>query len=209
MFTFSALGYNENQFSLPRWQDLSVSRQGVFDATFRLIPSAGWMFVPLEQYHAGGTAAMFEPLSDNIKEYEWALAQYLGAGVAACYRGYRPYDSDATKHIVKKWISFYKKYRNILTSDIIHVKRADMQSIDCYMHVNSELTNKALAMVFNPTDQNINFNLTLPLYYTGLIDTARISHEGGISVSVDLDRQNSVDILVSLPPLGITWYVIQ
>ena len=38
---------------------------------------------------AGGDAAMFEPLSAHIAEYEWALAQYLGAGVAACYRGYR------------------------------------------------------------------------------------------------------------------------
>ena len=32
---------------------------------------------------------MFEPLSAHLREYEWALAQYLGAGVAACYRGYR------------------------------------------------------------------------------------------------------------------------
>ena len=45
----------------------------------------------------------------------------IGAGVAACYRGYRLYDSDVTKALVTKWVSFYKKYRSILIRDIIHV----------------------------------------------------------------------------------------
>ena len=38
---------------------------------------------------SGGAAAAFEPLSEHLLEYEWALAQYLGYGVAACYRGPR------------------------------------------------------------------------------------------------------------------------
>lgn len=45
----------------------------------------------------------------------------IGAGVAACYRGYRLYDSDVTKALVKNWVDFYKKYRSILIRDIIHV----------------------------------------------------------------------------------------
>lgn len=57
-------------------------------------------FVPLVDYHGGGAAAAFEPLSDNILDYEWALAQYLGAGVAACYRGFELYDSPATRAMV-------------------------------------------------------------------------------------------------------------
>ena len=35
----AAMGYNEGQFSLPRWIDLSISRQGMFDDTFRRIPT--------------------------------------------------------------------------------------------------------------------------------------------------------------------------
>ena len=104
------MGYNENQYSLPRIEDLSISRQSVYDDTYLHIPTVGWMFVPLVVYHSGqstplcqlhdcpafhgrhasgGKAAMFEPLSEHLREYEWALAQYLGAGVAACYRGHR------------------------------------------------------------------------------------------------------------------------
>ncbi len=49
------------------------------------------------------------------------------AGVAACYRGYRLYDDDVTKALVQKWVRFYKAHRDILTSDIVHVRRPDMQ----------------------------------------------------------------------------------
>ena len=42
------------------------------------------------------------------KEYEWGLAQYLGAGVAACYRGYIVYDTERTRRLVMKYVEFYK-----------------------------------------------------------------------------------------------------
>ena len=121
------MGYDENQYSLPRWQDLSVSRQGMYDDLYHYIPTVGWMFLPLTQYHGGGNAATFEPLSDHLTEYEWGLAQYFGAGVAACYRGWRLYDSERTREVVVRWVSFFKKYRQILTSDVVHVQRPDMQ----------------------------------------------------------------------------------
>ena len=67
MFGPTAMGYDESQYSLPRWMDLSVSRQGLFDDTFLKTPTEGWMFLPLDQYHGGGDAAKFEPLKDNSK----------------------------------------------------------------------------------------------------------------------------------------------
>ena len=102
----------------------------MYDDTYNLPPTAGWMHVPLVVYHAGGDAAKFEPMSEHLVEYDWALAQYLGSGVAACYRGFRLYDTPETKKVVQKWVNFYKKYRDIITSDIVHVRRPDMQSID-------------------------------------------------------------------------------
>ncbi len=46
-FILSGMGYDESQYSLPRWMDLSISRQGMFDDTYHYIPSQGWMFLPL------------------------------------------------------------------------------------------------------------------------------------------------------------------
>ena len=37
----TGMGYDEEQFSLPRWQDLSVSRQTVFDNTFEKVEASG------------------------------------------------------------------------------------------------------------------------------------------------------------------------
>lgn len=49
----AGMGYNERQYSLPRIQDLSISRQSVYDDTYNHIPTVGWMFVPLVVYHGG------------------------------------------------------------------------------------------------------------------------------------------------------------
>ena len=53
----------------------------MFDDTYRRIPSEGWMFLPLVIYHGGGPAAQFEPLNLHRTEYDFAFAQYFGAGV--------------------------------------------------------------------------------------------------------------------------------
>ena len=41
----TGMGYNENQYSLPRWEDLTVSRAGMYDDTFSSPVTQGWMFV--------------------------------------------------------------------------------------------------------------------------------------------------------------------
>ena len=45
--------------------DLSVSQQGMFDDTYRRIPSEGWMFLPFTNYEGDGPAAWFEPLNQG------------------------------------------------------------------------------------------------------------------------------------------------
>jgi len=52
----TGMGYDEMQYNLPRWQDLTVSRQGMYDDTYSKVLTQGWMFVPLVIYHGGGGA---------------------------------------------------------------------------------------------------------------------------------------------------------
>ena len=117
------IGYNENQFSLPRAQQLVITRATLFEGTFLMPPTAGWSFVPLVPYHAGGGAASFWPPSAHLQEYELAIAMHMAYGVAACYRGPGLYDTPAVRDMVRSWVSWFKQYRRILTSDIIHVRR--------------------------------------------------------------------------------------
>ncbi len=207
--TKCAMGYRETNWSLPREQQIIHGRQNIFDGTWTKTPSMGWMFVPLVQYHGGGAAATLEPLSEHLDAYEAHLAQNFGAGVQACYRGPRLYDTDQTKAIVKKWVEFYKKYRAILDSDIIHVRRADGRDIDCILHVNPELKHKGLAMVYNPLSRKVEKKLKLPLYYTGLTKTARIREREGRSRKYELDRGYNVAVSVIVEARGVTWFVIE
>ena len=76
----------------------------------------GFMFVPFTQYHGGGAAATIEPLNEHPDHYETRLRNLFGAGVQACYRGPRLYDTEQTRRLVAQWVSFYKQYRQILDS---------------------------------------------------------------------------------------------
>ncbi|MHB8969790.1 MAG: hypothetical protein ACYC3X_18955 [Pirellulaceae bacterium] len=203
------LGYCEENWTLPRDEQVILSRQNIYDGTWQKTPSMGWSFLPLVNYKGGGAAALIEPLSEHLDAYEAHLAQNLGSGIQCQYRGSRLYDTDATKAVVKKWVDFYKKYRPVLDSDIIHVRRPDARDIDCMMHVNPQLQQKGLAMVFNPLDRSVTKTLKLPLYYTGLTDTASIRREEGQPVTYVLDRQYNVEVPIEMGPKSVTWFVIE
>ena len=120
-----ALGYREVNFSLSREQQMILNRQNIFDAMWNEIPSMVWGFVPLTKYQGGGPEAILEPLSEHLDAYKQLMMQYYGAGIQACYRGPRLYDTEVTKKTVVEVIDWYKKYRDILNSDVIHLRRAD------------------------------------------------------------------------------------
>jgi hypothetical protein len=95
-----ALGYRESNYSLPLEQQIILNRQNIFDGTWEKTPSMSWGFVPLTKYQGGGPEAILEPLQDHLKEYEELMIQYYGAGIQACYRGPRLYDTEKTKNLV-------------------------------------------------------------------------------------------------------------
>ena len=105
-------------------------------------------------------------------------------------------------------MDFYKEYRDILDSDIIHVRRPDGRGIDCILHVNPQLKQKGLAMVYNPLDRAVKRKLKLPLYYTGLTRTASIRQQQGKSSKYELDREYNVEIPVNIAPRSVSWFVI-
>ena len=204
----TGMGYRETDWSLPREQQEIIERQNIYDGTWEKAPSMGWMFVPLTQYHGGGAAATIEPLKDHLEHYETRLANLFGAGVQACYRGPRLFDTDETKAVVKKWVDFYKAHRAILDSDLIHLRRADGQDWDGWLHVNPALKERGLAVIYNPLNEPIERRIKLPLYYTGLTDRATVRHEDGRSEDIKLERDYAAGITVKIPPHGRTWLTI-
>lgn len=204
-----AIGYREVNFSLSRDQQKILNRQNIYDGTWEKTPSMGWGFVPLTRYQGGGAEAVLEPLKDHLDDYQQLMMQYYGAGVQACYRGPRLYDTDSTRQMVVNVISWYKKYRNILNSDIIHLRRADGRDWDGILHVNPLLKEKGLMMLYNPTSQPIKRTLQVPVYYTGLSNTASIREKEGVSKQYPISRDYKVEITVNIPAASYTWFVIE
>lgn len=203
------MGYVETNWSLPRAYQEIIERQNIYDGTWQKTPSMGFMFVPLTQYHGGGEAATIEPLNEHLDHYETRLRNLFGAGVQACYRGPRLYDTEATKELVNQWVAFYKKYRQILDSDIIHLRRPDGQDWDGIMHVNPSLKQKGFISVYNPLDVPIRKEIKIPLYYTGLTDKVTVKKQDqNVQVYV-LERDYSVTIPITIPAKGYNWYVIE
>jgi hypothetical protein len=205
----TGIGYREVNWSLPRDRQIMLGRQNLYDGTWEKIPSMGWTFVPLVEYQGGGVAATLEPLSEHLDSYQAHLVQNFGYGVQACYRGTRLYDTEQTKTLVKKWVDWYKKYRVLLNSDVVHLRRPDGRNLDAVLHVNAGLEEKGFALVFNPTDRSIEQTLTLPLYYTGLTDGAKIREQEGEERIYRLDRKCEVQCPVKVAPNSFTWLVIE
>lgn len=204
-----ALGYREVNFSLSREQQKILNRQNIFDGTWEKTPSMGWGFVPLTKYQGGGAEAVLEPLSEHLKDYEQLMVQYYGAGVQACYRGPRLYDTEETKQTVKKTIDWYKKYRPILNSDLIHLRRPDGRDWDGIMHVNPNLKEKGFVMLYNPLKESISRKINLPLYYTGLSDKVLVREKEGKNKGYTLNRSYEIEVDVTIPAEGFTWLVLE
>ncbi|MDR1456353.1 MAG: hypothetical protein LBJ01_11920 [Tannerella sp.] len=202
------MGYRETNWSLPRAYQEIIERQNVYDGTWDFTPSMGWMFVPLTEYHGGGEAATIEPLHEHLDHYGQRLANLFGAGVQACYRGARLYDTDSTKAVVKGWVDFYKKYRPILDSDIIHLRRPDGQDWDGILHVNPALPQKGLLMVYNPLDVPVEKEIDVPLYYTGLTGRAIVREQDLDANTYRLARDYTIRLKIRIPARGYNWYVI-
>jgi hypothetical protein len=204
-----AIGYREVNFSLPRTDQMILNRQNIFDGTWEKTASMSWGFVPLTKYQGGGPEAVLEPLKDHLKDYEQLMVQYYGAGVQACYRGPRLYDSEATKQTVIKTISWYKKYRDILNAQIIHLRRADGRDWDGILHVSPNLKTRGLLMLYNPLKQSITRTITIPLYYTGLTTTAMVSEKEGPARKYTLNRDYGITYTCTLKPESYTWVQIK
>lgn len=204
-----AMGYREVNWSLPRAQQEIIERQNIFDGTWTKTPSMGWMFVPLTQYQGGGAAATIEPLSEHLPHYAQRLANLFGAGVQACYRGPRLYDTDSTKAVVKQWVDFYRTHRQILDSDIIHLRRPDGLDWDGLLHVDPSGKEKGLLMLYNPLNEPITRTIRVPVYYTGLGSQVKITSLSGATETLPVNRDYEISLKVIIPARGYQCYILE
>ncbi len=204
-----AMGYRETNWSLPRDQQELIERQNIFDGTRFKNPTMGWMFVPLTEYHGGGAEATIEPLHEHRDHYQRRLQNLWGAGVQACFRGPRLFDTPETKEMLSHWVQFYKRHRAILDSPLIGLRRADGQDWDGWLHVNPNIKTTALAAIYNPLPHEIEREIRLPLYYAGQTHgPVRWALNDEQQPPRELNAKSELVVKVKLPAQSMGWITI-
>jgi hypothetical protein len=77
------------------------------------------------------------------------------------------------------------------------------------MHVNPQLPEKALAMVFNPSEEKVTTQIKLPLYYSGITQTALVREQDGEPRKYELDRKYRIDVPIEIDAKSVTWFVVE
>lgn len=201
----TGMGYRESNWSLPREQQHVHARQNLFDGTWEKTPSMGWMMVPLVEYQGGGPAATIEPLHEHLADYERHFAANFGFGAQACYRGPRLYDTPEVKTAVVKWVSWFKEHRQILEADVVHLRRPDGRGTDYVLHVDPRGPIKAMLLSWNPTSEDVEEELTVPLRYSGLRGSATVAFEGSKPSKIAVGPEGACRIRWNVPARGMRW----
>ncbi len=205
----TGMGYREASANLTPQQQLLLGRQYIYDGTWHKTPTMGWMTLQLVGFYSNDPRVGLEPLSKNLDRYEVGLFQHLASGCQFTVRGRRLYDTPETKAMVEKWIKWFKQHRAILTSDIIHVARPTGRDLDAMFHVNPFIEEKGMVVIFNPTDKPISRQFKLPLYYTGIRQSAQVVNDKGVAVKYSLNDKQEIMLDVHVPAGGFSWFVVK
>ena len=111
--------------------------------------------------------------------------------------------------MVIRIIDWYKKHREVLNSDIIHLRRADGRDWDGFLHINPAGEEKGLLMLFNPLNIPIKKEIEIPVYYTGLSEKVKIGEKDGKMKIYPINRDYVVSLTVSIPARGYNWFILK
>ena len=111
-----------------------------------------------------------------------------------------------------KWTTFYKANRRILDGDLIHLRRATGRDWDGWLHVDPDRSaeTRGLAFFYNPTQETITRQITVPLYYTGLEKSA-IVRLGDSDLNLDkpfvvqLNDKREAVVELTIPAESYAW----
>ena len=107
--------------------------------------------------------------------------------------------------MVTEMVQWYKEHREVLEGDLIHLRRADGRDLDYWMLVNPDGEEKGALVVFNPLDKDLQKNIQVPLYYTGLDQEVLVKQDNSVSRKYQLDRDFSINLPVEVS--GQKWAV--
>ena len=197
----TGMGYREAVDGIDIVLQNVILRQYIYDGTWHKTASMGWVNLNTRVLPGG--------MENGLDKYERVFFALLSSGAAVSVTGHRLYDGPNSQAMLRKWTDWYRRYRAIIQGDIIHLRRPDGRDLDYTLHVNPSNKEKGMLLVFNPLNEVVRQDLIVPLYYTGLTDTARIREQEGTAKNYPLDRECKVRVPVEIPANGYSWFIIE
>ena len=107
--------------------------------------------------------------------------------------------------VIDKWFTLQagSLHRDVLDhGDIIHLRRPNGRDWDGILHANPSGREKGLACLYNPLNEPITREIRLPLRYTGLRGSARVSRDGASPETIQLTADHEAVLKVAIPAQG-------
>ena len=143
-------GYREEEFLVMGGMPLIVqNRSFLYDARYSVPASGAFAFTSIDIYHKYS----IEADENDITTYHHAMGTMFGYGYAGQIKGTQLYKGPKTKEDLIQWVKFYKKYRDVLGGEMLHLSKPNHFDVDAVVHVNPKANVPALLMAFNPTGE--------------------------------------------------------
>jgi hypothetical protein len=178
------------------------------------------------------STATLEPLEEHTVELEWALSQSFGTGIFTHFRGTRLFGGPLSRAVFDKWTAIFKRYRQTLGADFVTLNvgtvcwgsgateptsTCTVSDYDAVLHraprgFYPDVAERAIAVLWNPTNRSLAFDLELPLYYAGLVEGQSVSvrREEGPPAQLSVGAGDAAVVPgVELAPLQVTYYVVE
>jgi hypothetical protein len=92
---------------------------------------------------------------------------------------------------------------------MIQLRRADGRDWDGFIHVNPSIEQKGFLMLYNPAKEEITRTISVPLYYTGLANTATFKEKGNNPKTLLLNGKQEATLTFTIEPESFTWFVVE
>lgn len=199
-------GYREeDQEELAMLDLVTAFRTSLYTGQMSGLPGwAAWGFAALDPYHGHGVW----PPEEHLVEYEHFLAGHFGYGLSAFIYGMYLHDGPRSEAILRRWIGFYKRYRETLNGDAVFLHPPTGISPDSILHVRPGAGVPAVMVAFNPTDRPYDLDWSIPLGRAGLAGetVATRSGEAAESATAWLDTAGNLGQRLHLAPYEVAWW---
>ncbi len=157
-------GYREEDMNEFGGMPLVVmTRACMYEARYLDPSCATWAACNIGEIHNHS----IEASESDVATYDHAVANVYAFGHPNGFYGRMPYLGPNTAKVFRKWIRFFKTYRDTLSGELVHLSAPNGYQPDAFLHVAPDAACPALLVVFNPTAEDARVDLELPLNHAG------------------------------------------